>query len=544
MSGGKALRLGDASLVADRRAWEEAGFELPSFDRAAVRARTRASPEWLHFGAGNIFRAFPAAIQQRLLDKGESGTGIVVAEGFDYEIIEKAYRPFDELSTLVLLKADGAITKRVIGSVVESLAADPAREDWARLVEVFTGPSLKMASFTITEKGYALVDSRGSPLPEVEADLADGPARPRSIMGKVAALCLARHERGARPLALVSLDNCSRNGDKLGDAVRSFARAWSAAGLAPASFPRYVEDPASLSFPWTMIDKITPRPDEAVRALLEREGYEGAEILVTARKTYVSSFVNAEEKEYLVVEDSFPNGRPRLEAGGVIFADRGTVDRVEKMKVCTCLNPLHTALAIFGCLLGYKTIHDEMRDADLVALVEGIGYVEGLPVVVDPGIMDPRAFLDDVLRERFPNPFMPDSPQRIATDTSQKLPIRFGETIKAYMARPDLSARDLKFIPLVLAAWCRYLMGVDDEGKAFEPSPDPLLEGLRARFAPLRLGDAGPFRELLAPLLSDARVFGVDLYEAGLGERVEDNFTELIAGPGAVRSTLKRSLGR
>lgn len=104
------------------------------------------------------------------------------------------------------------------------------------------------------------------------------------------------------------------------------------------------------------------------------------------------------------------------------------------MKVCTCLNPLHTALAVFGCLLDYNLISAEMKNETLVKLVEGIGYKEGLPVVVNPGILDPKEFIDTVLKVRVPNPFMPDTPQRIATDTSQKLAIRFGETIKAYAA--------------------------------------------------------------------------------------------------------------
>ena len=167
---------------------------------------------------------------------------------------------------------------------------------------------------------------------------------------------------------------------------------------------------------------------------------------MTSKNTYVAPFVNAEECEYLVIEDDFPNGRPALEKGGIIFTDRETVDKVEKMKVCTCLNPLHTALAIYGCLLDYHLICDEMKNPLLKKLVEIIGYEEGLPVVVDPGIIRPRSFIDEVLGIRIPNPFMPDSPQRIATDTSQKLAIRFGETIKAYQADPDLDVQNLKTV--------------------------------------------------------------------------------------------------
>jgi fructuronate reductase len=86
-------------------------------------------------------------------------------------------------------------------------------------------------------------------------------------------------------------------------------------------------------------------------------------------------------------------------------------------------------------------------------------------------------------------------------------------------------------------------MGVDDEGASFEPSPDPLLESSRKHVAGIELGDAGPFHDRLEGLLSNAKIFGVDLYEAGLGERVESFFAELVAGPGAVRATLKRHLG-
>src|SRR5690606_9888540 len=99
--------------------------------------------------------------------------------------------------------------------------------------------------------------------------------------------------------------------------------------------------------------KITPRPDSSVRNMLKDSGFKDVEDLITSKKSHVAPFVNAEESEYLIIEDVFPNDRPNLEEGGVIFTDRETVEKVERMKVCTCLNPLHTTLAIFGCLLGY-----------------------------------------------------------------------------------------------------------------------------------------------------------------------------------------------
>ena len=521
--------------------WEAAGYKLPQFDREAVTKATKENPFWIHFGAGNIFRAFQANVMQNLLNDGSFDRGLIVAEGFDYEIVQKMNRPHDDYTILVTLKADGSIEKTVVGSVVESCILDSEdAAEYDRLKEIFTKESLQMVSFTITEKGYSLVNGKGELLPAVEADFVAGPNQPASYIGKVASLLYTRYLNGQLPIAMVSMDNCSHNGDKLYAAVNAFAEKWTEAGLAEAGFLGYINDKNKVSFPWSMIDKITPRPDASVEEILKKDGLEGLEPVVTSKNTYVAPFVNAEECEYLVIEDWFPNGRPALEKGGLMFTDRETVDKVEKMKVCTCLNPLHTALAVYGCLLGYYKISEEMKDAELVKLVETIGYVEGLPVVVNPGVLDPKEFIDTVLKVRIPNPFMPDTPQRIATDTSQKLAIRFGETIKNYMASPDKNVADLKLIPLVFAGWLRYLMAVDDNGEKFELSPDPLLDTVCPYVADIKLGEAIDVEAKIKPVLENAKIFGINLYEAGLAGLVCQYFGELIAGTGAIRATLKK----
>ena len=167
---------------------------------------------------------------------------------------------------------------------------------------------------------------------------------------------------------------------------------------------------------------------------------------------------------------------------------------------------VHTALAVYGCLLGYTLISKEMQNPQLKRLVERIGYEEGLPVVVNPGVIDRKAFIDEVLNVRVPNPFMPDTPQRIATDTSQKLAIRFGETIKAYQKSDTLQVSDLKMIPLVFAGWLRYLMGVDDNGDPFTLSPDPLLDTVCPYVKDIKLGDTVDVLTKLRPVLSDATI--------------------------------------
>ena len=528
--------------LSDRAGWEKAGVALPNYDVRAMRAATAAHPTWVHFGGGNIFRAFIAGLQQRLLDQGLVREGIVAADTFDVDNIHLIYGGYDNLTMSVTLNVDASIGCELIASVAEALVAQPADADYARLEEIFASPSLQLASFTITEKGYALRGLDGSFSPLAKADLEGGPAAAKHAMSIVTALLLRRFLAGGAPIAMVSMDNCSHNGEKLRGAVLDIAQGWQANGFVPAEFVAWVSDESKVSFPWSMIDKITPRPAKSVEEELTRRGIEAMGPVVTPRGTYLAPFVNAEKPQYLVVEDRFPNGRPPLEKAGVYLTDRDTVNRTERMKVTTCLNPLHTALAVYGCLLGYDLIADEMKDGELVRLITCIGYTEGLPVVTDPGILSPKAFIDEVVQQRLPNPFMPDTPQRIATDTSQKIPIRFGETIKSYMAAPDRDPASLVGVPLALAGWLRYLTGVDDQGREMALSADPMLEELRASLAGVTLGAPDSVDGKLQPILSNPALFGVSLYEAGLAERVTAFLKEELAGPGAVRETLRRHL--
>ena len=535
------MKLNEQGL-ADRAQWESKGYSLPKFDREKVKAATYENPFWVHFGAGNIFRAFQANIAQNLLNEGILDRGIVVVEGFDYEIVEKMNWPHDDYTILATLKANGTVEKTVVGGVVESRILDSQNEaEYGRLKEIFAKDSLQMCTFTITEKGYSLVNGKGEIIPDIASDFVEGPAQPKSYIGKVASLLYTRYQAGEKPIAMVSTDNCSHNGDKLKAAITAFAEKWVANGKAEAGFEDYIKESGKVSFPWSMIDKITPRPDASVEQMLKEDGVEELEPVITSKNTYVAPFVNAEETEYLVIEDDFPNGRPALEKGGVMFTTRETVDKVEKMKVCTCLNPLHTCLAVFGCILGYTKISDEMKDPELKKLVEVVGYKEGLPVVVNPGILDPKEFIDTVLQVRVPNPFMPDTPQRIATDTSQKLAIRFGETIKAYQASDELDVKDLKLIPMVFAGWLRYMMAINDNGEAFELSPDPLTDTVRPYVEKLTLGGTVD-AEALRPILENTKIFGVNLYDVDMADTVVDYLQKMIAGPGAVRKTLQDAL--
>ena len=192
------MLLNDEGIKKNREEYIKKGYHLPEYDREEIRVNTVSAPEWIHFGAGNIFRAYQANLAQKIIESGDMKTGVIVCEGYDYEIIDKIYRPHDNLCILATLKSEGTIDKTVIGSIVSSLALDEDRaEDIELLKCIFAAPSLKMCSFTITEKGY----------------------KTKSYMEKIVRLLLHRYNSGAYPIAFVSMDNCSHNGDKLREGV-------------------------------------------------------------------------------------------------------------------------------------------------------------------------------------------------------------------------------------------------------------------------------------------------------------------------------------
>ena len=531
--------------IKNRKLWEKAGIELPKYDVEKTSEKAKEKPQWVHFGIGNIFRIFIGGIADGLLEEGEWDRGIICAEAFDYDVVDEIYEPFDNLGLNVILHSDGTREYKVIGSLAEAVKAtaeDPIQ--WKRLKEIFSSPSLQMVTFTITEKGYVLLKSDGTWLPFAEADVRKGPEAAVGVMAVVTAMLYERYKAGKYPLALVSMDNCSQNGAKLREAVMMVAEEWQKAGFVEAGFTEYVSNEKLIAFPWTMIDKITPRPSEQIADDLEALGVENMQPVITEKRTYIAPFVNAEKPQYLVIEDNFPNGRPALEKGfGVYMTDRETVDLSERMKVTVCLNPVHSAVGPLGVVLGYDLFaHMLNTNEDMMRMARMVAYDEGLLVVPNPGILSPQAFVDELFNERFPNEYLGDTNLRLAVDVSQMVGIRFGETIKAYVAKYGDASR-LTAIPLGIAGWLRYMLGIDDEGKTYELAPDPMSEEIREQLKDIVMGQPETFKEQLKPILSNERIFFINIYEAGLGEKIETMFRKMIGGQGAVKAAIHKYVG-
>ena len=274
---------------------------------------------------------------------------------------------------------------------------------------------------------------------------------------------------------------------------------------------------------------------------LEELGIEEMQPVITSKKTYIAPFVNAEKPQYLVIEDNFPNGRPALEKGfGVYMADRNTVNLSERMKVTVCLNPVHSATGPLGVVQGYDLFaHMLNTNEDMMKMARMVAYDEGLPVVPNPGILSPQAFVDELFNDRFPNEYLGDTNMRLSVDVSQMVGIRFGETIKAYVEKFG-DAKKLTAIPLGIAGWLRYMLGMDDEGEKYELAPDPMNEEIQEQLKEIVIGKPETFTDQLKPILSNERLFFVDLYTTGVAEKIEEMFREMIAGKGAVRATIHK----
>lgn len=525
--------------LCNRHFWEEKGITLPSYDVEAVYKKTKRTPRWVHFGIGNIFRIFIGGIVDGMLEQGILDSGLTCMEAFDFDIVDKIYNPFDNLALSVILKDDGTKEKKILGCFAEAVKAHPSETvSWSRMKEIFAAESLQIVSFTITEKGYALRDSQGEYLKYVKADMENGPDQATGVMGIVTAMLNERYQRGGYPLALVSMDNCSHNGDLLRASVIEMAETWQKKGFVDEGLVDYVKDSNRVAFPWTMIDKITPRPSDEIAKELEISGIEDMQPVVTGKRTYIAPFINAEKPQYLVIEDSFPNGRPALEKGyGVYMADRETVNKAERMKVTACLNPVHSALGPIGVVLGIDGFADLLDDPVMMKMGKQIAYGESIPVIEDPKIISPKDFTDELFQNRFINKYLGDTNIRLCQEESQGVGVRFGVTINAYVSRYG-TASSLVAIPLGLAGWLRYLMAIDDNGNNYELAPDPLADTLHEMLSGIVWGEPSSLTDQLRPILSNKNIFFTDLYEAGLGERIEEFFREMIAGPGSCKNTV------
>jgi fructuronate reductase len=451
-------------------------------------------------------RGLPVAVNRPSYDFGRIGTGIVhlgigafyraqgalytddalTREPGDWSICGVSLRSPDVRDRLVpqgglytaVEKSPAGIQRRVIGSVREVLFLGDERDKvHARLAAATT----RIVSLTITEKGYCHDPSTGQlnmSHPDIVHDLAD-PDRPLTAVGLLVAALDARRRSHAKPFTVMCCDNLPHNGALVRGLVLAFANA-----RAP-QLAQWIGEHAR--FPSTMVDRIVPATTDADIADND-----------AALGMHDAAPVMHEPFKQWVIEDAFAAGRPAWEhVGAQLVAD---VAPFESMKL-RLLNASHSALAYLGFLAGHEFIYQVAAQPDFVAYMRALMRDEVAPTLALPDGVDVAAY-QNALVERFRNPALPHRTQQIAMDGSQKLPQRLLGTVRDNLA----AGRSIDRLALGVAAWMRYVAGVDEAGRAINVS-DPLA-GDFARIAAEHRGDPAG---LVRGLLRVRPVFGDDL---------------------------------
>ena len=439
----------------------------PRYDVSAVRVGV------VHLGVGAFHRAHQAVYLDDRLAAGERQWAICGAS-LRSPATSRALDPQDDLYTLSV-RSEAGEDLRVIGALRRLVGAGEA------LLAAMSDPAVRIVTLTVTEKGYCHDPARrrlDEDHPDISHDLMN-PHAPRSAPGFLVEALARRRAAGTAPFAVVSCDNLPSNGETARAVIARLAE------LRDADLGRWVE--GEVAFPSTMIDRIVPATTDEDRArIAARLGVEDAWPVVT------------EPFSQWVIEDRFPGGRPRFEDSGATLVGDVAPFELAKLRL---LNGAHSTLAYLGYLSGYETVADAMADVDLARLVAELMIEEAAPTLDARATGDLGPYIAQLLA-RFRNPALRHRTWQIAMDGSQKLPQRLLATARARLA----GDRPIKRIALGVAAWMRYVVGVDEQGLAIDVR-DPLAARLRAIAQREGLEAAR-----LAPALAEVReVFGDDL---------------------------------
>jgi len=434
------------------------------------------SPGIVHIGLGAFCRAHLATYTDDVLAMGAKDWGIVGVDTMS-AAIRDALMPQDCLYTL-LARDNGEDKLRVIGSMIDVMITSDQRGE---IFDLLVDPKIRIVTLTVTEKGYCQDAATGSldeKHPAILADLAN-PTAPNSIPGFLTEAIRLRQQAGHPPFTVLVCDNLAQNGTRVRDIVSRFAT------LRDPELGRFIWE--SVSFPCTMVDRITPATQDADRATVAADlGLEDAWPVVT------------EPFRQWVIEDRFPMGRPAWEKAGAIMVD--DVHPFEMMKL-RCLNGAHSTLAYLSVVAGIETISDAMDNADLSKIIRQLwdrDLIPSLPIVPGTNV---EAYTRE-LETRFRNKGVRHLTLQISSDGSQKLPPRLLEAARELYA----AGKEPEVIPLTIAAWMRFVSGRNERGADYRVA-DPYAERLTTIAA-----NAGNDPELLADSLFAVRdIFGGDL---------------------------------
>ncbi|HEY3339149.1 MAG TPA: mannitol dehydrogenase family protein [Propionicimonas sp.] len=402
---------------------------LTRLSRASGHGRPAAPVRIVHLGVGNFFRAHQAWYTEHAPDAAEWGIAAFTGRS---AAMADALRPQDGLYTLITRGADGDSYE-----VVSSLSAVHSSSEHEAFLAYLRSPGLAIVTLTVTEAGYVpgtdghLDLSNPGIASDIETLRADPHAPVTSMPGRLVAGLIGRRAAFAGPLAIVSCDNLSHNGEVLETVVTD---------LAAEVDPHLVGwIGANVAFGTTMVDRITPATTDAHRASV-----------LAATGTLDEAPVPTEPFSEWVIQGEFPNGRPAWEAAGArIVAD---VEPFERRKLAL-LNGSHSLLAYGATILGHETVADAIADPRCQAWVEQWWDEACAHLPLPAGEL---AAYRQALLERYRNPNIRHALAQIAADGSLKIAVRILPTLRAELAAgrvPPGAAR-------AVAAWVQHLRGL------------------------------------------------------------------------------------
>ncbi|MGB5436153.1 MAG: mannitol dehydrogenase family protein [Maribacter sp.] len=415
------------------------GLPVPTYNRADNKIGI------VHIGVGGFHRAHEAYYLQQLRQLGEAsdwgicGIGLREADAKLHDIFKKQ----DHLYTLMVKHPDGKIEPEVIGSIVDfKMGVTDPEPVIARMADADT----RIVSLTITEGGYNFNPTTGEfnfDNPDIQHELRH-PNDPRTVYGFLTAALQRRRDNGLPAFTILICDNIEHNGDMARKMLLTFAEVQNP--------PLATWIAQEVRFPNSMVDRITPVTTPAdIETLAQDFG------VIDAWPVTCEPFIQ------WVVEDKFSNGRPAFEKVGVQFVP--DVGPYEKMKL-RLLNAGHSVLGLLGVLHGHPTINACMEDETFVTYLRAFMDTEATPILGDIEGIDLDDYKDTLL-QRFANPNIKDSVNRICSESSAKLPKFLIATIHENIA----TGGSIKFATLVIAAWCYYSdKGMDRHGHPIEIS--------------------------------------------------------------------------
>lgn len=406
----------------------------------------------LHLGLGSFHRAHQAVYLHELIKTGDAS----------WTLAGGNTRP-DMAETLAALSAQGgAYTLETISPAGEHRyeritsirKVIPYAADLAGLIAEGAKPSTKIISFTVTEAGYYLDAKNRLDLnfADLAADLQAAKAgRPGStIYAALTAILRVRSAAGAGPVTLLNCDNLRHNGDRSRSGLLQFVDL-----LGDAALRAWIE--ANTTSPNAMVDRITPRPTPDVR-----ERVKAATGVDDPAALMGESFIQ------WVIEDRFAAGRPAWEKVGVEMV--ASVDPYEEAKI-RLLNATHSCIAWAGTLAGFLYIHEGTHDAEIRKLAFDYVTDDTIPCLL-PSPIDLAAYRDIVL-DRFGNPAIRDTNQRVAMDGYSKIPGFIVPTIRERLAAnaPIASVAMLPALFLAyLQRWHRGQIPYTYQDQAMDPA--------------------------------------------------------------------------